>query len=438
MIIPSKRLLWVSVAIVLLALGFSMAQTGEPIFLILVGIVVGIALLDALWLRFRRNTLSFKRDLSNTLVVGVPHIVHITVEGSKHAETLQLYDHVPLNIKITAQHLPLTVQLPAQQSAQVGYEITPTERGLQLFDHLQVRIQSRLGLWWRDKKIALPQPVKVYPNYTAFARYTLLAAEQQLNQMGINRHPRRGEGQDFHQLREYREGDSIRQIDWKASARIQHLVTREYQEARDQEVLVLVDCGHRMTAHDQTIAHFDYVLNAVLLLAHVALKQGDAVGFGTFGTPEPRWVLPKKGHYGLQQLLSQTYDLQPNGQAPDYYQAALSVLARQKRRALVIWVTNLRDEDQGDLLPALQLVRKRHPVLVASLHETIISSLLQQTIHSLSEALDYAAALQHLQARSALMKRLQASGIAALDVMPTELAAKLVNHYLEIKRNQLL
>ncbi|WP_020559784.1 DUF58 domain-containing protein [Thiofilum flexile] len=437
MIIPSKRLLWLSVALVALALAFSIAQAGNTLFLILASLVAGIVLLDALWCWIRPHSIHFKRILPQTLVVGMPQVVHIQVEGSQRTETLQLYDHVPADFQVTAQHLPLQLLLPAQQNAEVGYEMTPVKRGLAHFTTLQVRTLSRLGLWWRDRKIALAQEVKVYPNYTAFARYTLLAAEQQLNQMGINRRPRRGEGQDFHQLRDYREGDSIRQIDWKASARIQALVTREYQEARDQEVLIMVDCGHRMTAHDQTIAHFDYVLNAVLLLAHVALKQGDAVGLGTFGTAEPRWILPKKGQYGLQQLLTQTYDLQPSEQAPDYYQAALSVVARQKRRALVLWITNLRDEDQGDLLPALQLVRKRHPVVIASLHETAIDVLLEQTIHSLPEALDYAAAVQHLQTRATLMKTLQASGIAALDVMPTELAAKLVNHYLDIKRNQL-
>lgn len=437
-LIPSKKTLWISVALVGVALGFSIAERGEAIFLILAGILGGIALLDALWGWFKPSTFEIKREVPSTLVVGIPQTIHLDIEPSTHSATVQFYDHVPQRLKVTAGHLPIELKLPAHQSAQIGYEITPTQRGLEVFNTLQIRVLSRLGLWWFDKKISLPQKVKIYPNYTTLARYALLAAEQQLNQMGINRRPRRGEGQDFHQLREYREGDSIRQIDWKASARIQNLVTREYQEARDQEVLILVDCGHRMTAQDQTIAHFDYVLNAVLLLAHVALKQGDAVGLGTFGTPEQRWVLPKKGQYGLQQLLSQTYDLQPSTQAPDYYQAALSVMARQKRRALVIWITNVRDEDQGDLLPALQLVRKRHPVLLASLRETIISANLEQTIHSLTDALDYTATLQHLQSRALVLKAIQNTGISALDVPPTELAARLVNHYLEIKRNQVL
>lgn len=438
MIIASKRLLWIGVTVVVIALGVSIAQMGTSAYLILIGVLVGLALLDALWGWIKPSRLTIKRQLPSTLVVGLPHTVHLNIEPNARAETLQFYDHVPLNLKITQGHLPIHLKLPAHQSAQVGYEITPAQRGLETFEILQVRVLSRLGLWWFDRKIKTNQSVKIYPNYTTYARYALLAAEQQLNQMGINRRPRRGEGQDFHQLREYREGDSIRQIDWKASARLQNLVTREYQEARDQEVLVLVDCGHRMTAHDQTIAHFDYVLNAVLLLAHVALKQGDAVGLGTFGTPEQRWVLPKKGQYGLQQLLSQTYDLQPTNQAPDYYQAALSVMARQKRRALVIWITNVRDEDQGDLLPALQLVRKRHPVLLASLRETIISANLEQSVHSLTEALDYTATLQHMQSRALVLKAIQNSGISALDVPPTELAARLVNHYLDIKRNQVL
>ena len=89
---------------------------------------------------------------------------------------------------------------------------------------------------------------------------------------------RRGEGLEFHQLREYREGDSQRQIDWKATSRSGQLISREYQDERDQQIMLLIDCGRRMRAQDDELSHFDHVLNAALLLAYVGLRQGDAVG----------------------------------------------------------------------------------------------------------------------------------------------------------------
>ena len=112
---------------------------------------------------------------------------------------------------------------------------------------------------------------------------------------------KRGEGTDFKQLAEYRTGDAVRHIDWKATLRFEKPIVRQFQNERDQCVMLLIDCGRRMRADDRQggigTAHFDQVLNAVMLLTYVALKQGDAVGAMTFGTPpgEERWFAPRKG-----------------------------------------------------------------------------------------------------------------------------------------------
>src|SRR4030095_2521807 len=91
------------------------------------------------------------------------------------------------------------------------------------------------------------------------------------------------------ELSEARTGESCRRIGWRATLRVGKPIVREFQDERDQCVMLLIDCGRRLRAHDRRGAlgasHFDQVLNAVMLLAHVALQQGDAVGALTFGTP---------------------------------------------------------------------------------------------------------------------------------------------------------
>ena len=136
---------------------------------------------------------------------------------------------------------------------------------------------SVLGLWKKNIIQPLKSEVRNYPNFSSVMKYSLLATDQRLNQMGILKKRRRGEGLNFHQLREYRDGDSLRQIDWNATARTHKLISRDYQEERDQQIIFLVDCGRRMLAHDDQLSHFDHTLNAILLLSHVALRQGDAV-----------------------------------------------------------------------------------------------------------------------------------------------------------------
>jgi uncharacterized protein (DUF58 family) len=135
---------------------------------------------------------------------------------------------------------------------------------------------------------------RVFPNFARIAHYTLLATDNRLSQIGILQRRRRGEGMEFQQLRDYRQDDAPRQIDWKASARVGRLISRDYQDERDQQIVFLLDCSARMRARDGDLSHFDHTLNALLLLAYVALRQGDAVGLATFGHPGPRVLPPRK------------------------------------------------------------------------------------------------------------------------------------------------
>lgn len=277
----------------------------------------------------------------------------------------------------------------------------------------------------------------VYPNFAAISHYALLATQNHLSQLGIRKIRRRGEGMDFNQLREFRDGDSIKKIDWKATARTRKLISKEYQDEKDQEIIFLLDCGRRMLTQDGELSHFDHSLNAMLLLAYVALHQGDAIGFSTFATIDneqsQRWVPARKGLANIQSLLNSVYDLHASAETPDYTQGVTQLLYRQKKRALVIVLTNLRDEDNNDLVNALQLLKRKHLVVLASLKEEILDKALAKPIEDFSDALLYAANCDYQTQRSQMFDRLNARGVNYIDVTPDQLAIRLVNRYLDIK-----
>ncbi len=106
--------------------------------------------------------------------------------------------------------------------------------------------------------------------------------------------------------------------------------------------------------------HMDQALNAMLLLAYVATQQGDAVGFMAFGGTQ-RWYPPRKGGGVVHRLLSQTYDIESSAEAADYLVAARELMPLQRRRALIVILTNTRDEDHGDLGNAIHLLRTPSP-----------------------------------------------------------------------------
>lgn len=389
-----------------------------------------IALLD-LFLLYRRAIPEAQREIKTSIPLGVARDVILRLNNvSKYPCTLDIYDHFPLELE--AEGLPVHLSLAPGGSVEVRYQVTAKVRGKFYFPGVQLHLYSRWRLWERDYRLLLPSEVHVYPNFAAIPQLALLATDNHLSQLGIIKKPRRGQGQDFHQLREYRDGDSIRQIDWKATSRIRKVISREYQDERDQEIIFLLDCGHRMRAMDDDLSHFDHTLNALLMLSYVALRQGDAVGLSSFGGSN-RWVAPKKGYHTIQRLLNTTYDLQPGNDAPDYVQAASDLLVRHKKRALVIILSNVRDEDSAELQAAMRLLQRRHLVLMASLRETMLDEVLEAPPTDMKEALRISATHHYLQQRQHAFDGLVSQGAIAVDVKPQALGVALINHYLSIK-----
>ena len=221
---------------------------------------------------------------------------------------------------------------------------------------------------------------RVYPDFAQIARYAWLAGDRRLQEIGIKTYQLRGEGTDFKQLSEYRAGDPVRHIDWRGDA----AAWRSRSSGNSRTSATSASCcwstaGAGMRADDRHGAigttHFDQVLNAVMLLTYVALKQGDAVGAMTFGTPPgaAAVVPPRKGPACAEPLMGQLYDVQPTPTHSDYLAAAQDLLRRHRKRSLVIMITNFRDEDSTELGHALRLLRSRHLVLLASLRERVVA-----------------------------------------------------------------
>jgi uncharacterized protein (DUF58 family) len=203
--------------------------------------------------------------------------------------------------------------------------------------------------------------------------------------MGIQRRPVGGSSRDFHQLRDYREGDPLSQIDWKASSRHRALISREYREQRNQRVIFLADTGRRMRAIDGDLAQFDHCLNAMLLLSYVALRQGDWVGVQSFGGTD-RWLPAVKGAHSMTRILNHLFDYRTTAAPSDFTAAAERFQTRERRRALVIVMTNLRGEDAAELTPALNTLALRHLVVLASLRERTIEDARIRPVQGLTQA----------------------------------------------------
>lgn len=429
---PAPRLFQLVIALAAAGVVATFLPAAAPVYFGLAACVVIVAIGDAIR-ALRRPACILLRTAPSSVPVGVWTDVAIRIDNpTPRAVSLRVFDGVPETFAF--EGLPRDIDVPGQSAATFTYRVRALRRGDATFSPADVRVDSPLWLWHRTERAGNAHGVRVFPDFATAAKLTLHAIDQHIQLMGLKRRQRRGEGFEFRQLRDYTAGDPLRRVDWKATSRRRRLISREYQEERDQQVLFVLDCGRRMRAIDGELSHFDHCLNALLVVASVVLRQGDSVGFVTYGGVDRR-LAQVKGRGQLRTLQSALYDVHPTLEPADHLEAAQRVRAHQTKRALILFITNQRDDDVVDLGPALDLLRKRHLVVVASLRETSVEPLVDAAITDSESAATHCATLAYLADRKAALERLARPGVIPLDTSPRKLAVELAHRYLEIKRS---
>lgn len=427
---PARSLLIGWWLLVVLGLLIPVVPRLSPLWTIVAGLLAGVALLDFVLVR-KKPAFTFSRTIHHSLPVTVWSRVTLEIcSKEKHPVKVGACDFSPSGFK--KEGMPADFILQPGRCATLTYRVYPVRRGLFTFTGVDIVVRSPLFCWQKKWFFPCEESVRVFPNFREIGHYILLAVSHQLNRMGIKQIQQRGQGGEFHQLREYHDGDEFSKIDWKATSRYRRLISREFQNERDQQLVFLLDCGRRMR-HEEAGGNFlDQALGAMLLLAHVAIRQGDAAGVYTFGGRE-KWIPPLKRDNAVRQLLLHTFDLHATTEAADYLAAASRVMSLQRRRSLIIFLTNSRAEDQDDVLQGATLLARKHLVVVADLRESILDQALVQPVNSMDSALRYQALQDYLNQRTALRRNFGHHGIQTLDVTADKLPAALVNRYLDIK-----
>ncbi|CAM5530330.1 DUF58 domain-containing protein [Rhodanobacter lindaniclasticus] len=384
--------------------------------------------------RLRRMPLpTLQRELAPVLPLGPEALVNLVVcNNARRTQRLRLHDLHPGGWAVRG--MPRDVVVPAGKQVSLDYVLTPDARGEFRFDGCHVQLRSPWRCWSSRRVLGAASVVRVYPNFATLAELAGLSVELASRSVGARLQRRRGEGTEFQELRDYRVGDSLRKIDWKATARSSRLISRDYRDERNQQVVLMLDCGRRLLAQDDKRVHFDHVLNASLALASIALRQGDAVGLLACTGQQQRWLPPQQGSGGMDMLLGAGYDLHAQPLATDYLAAASALQAHQQRRALIVLITNVRDEDDAELRAAISMLSKRHLVMLVSLRELALDHAAANPGDELEGSIRSAAAIHYLAERERTHEALRREGINTLDVSCSELSGALIERYLAVKR----
>lgn len=331
------------------------------------------------------------------------------------------------------------LDLPPEGESALEYVLTPLERGSESFRGTFVRLACPLGLVVKQALLDTEQEIRVYPNVLALREFDLLKQKGRLREIGIRKSRMRGLGTEFESLREYAEGDDYRKIDWKASARHAKLVVRQFEQERNQSVIVVIDIGRTMLAEVDGVRKLDHALDACLMLTQAAATAGDFVGLLVYSDVVRRYIPPKKGRNQIGMIIEALHDLVAEPIESDHSAAFAFLGTRWKRRSLIVGFTDVEDPDRArDLASALGPQARRHLMLLARVSDPKLGEALDNPIDDVGGMYLSAAAGLLVADRRAATSVLTAAGIRSLESEPQDLAAALVSFYFDVKERSLL
>lgn len=433
------KLFYVLLAVGFIPLSLSWGRPGLRWATLLYDIMLlTFALVDARMSRMPAGV-RIEREFGGRFAVGAETEVRVQVlNNTQRAVTLWVKDEYPPQMQLKGLR-EARMRVDAQTSASLIYELKPPKRGRFVFGYTAVRYLSRFGLAWCQTHVGEALAVKVYPNMRRAREAELKALGARSLVASHRRSSWRGEGREFESLRDYVRGDELRHVSWTATAKRGKLVTRQYQIERDQTILIALDAGRLMTARIERETKLDLAIHATLALMSAAARGGDNAGIVVFGRRIKAYLPPKRGGEHMDAALEALHAIEPEMIEPSYARAFEFIAANCKRRALVVVLTDLVDEEGSrELLTSLRLLRPRHLPLVVTIGDRDLKGVVREIPSSLPDLFTQSVAEEIIYQREAALRLVESQGGLALDVTAAALAPTLLEKYLQVKERGLL
>ena len=395
--IPSARL-WVALGLLALPTMLAGFMPGVGAVVLLADLaLLALALVD--FLIARALQVQLWRELPARLQVGVatPLELHLINKGTRPIR-LRIKDDAPEEFAATPDELELTLN-PGSRGI-TRYTVTPARRGRFDFGAIHVRVRGPFGFAWHERQVPAAVATSVFPDMRGASRLLLSDAALDFVNLGLRQLRRDGRGSEFARLRDYAQGDSVRDVDWKATARRGRPVTRVMESERSQTVLIGVDAGRSMAARVDGLTKLDHAVNAALFLAFVAVRNGDRVGLVVFADGIKTFLAPAAGRLQYRKIVDALYSAKPHLTYVDYLALFKELNTRLLRRSLLCVFTDFIDEDQAQtMVDPLRRLAHRHVPLCLSVKDAALQELLR------TPPADPEVAYQHAVASELMLER---------------------------------
>lgn len=346
--------------------------------------------------------------------------------------TLNVIDEIPHQFQ--RRDLNFELFLNPGASKIIQYYLRPVKRGEYSFGAVNVYVSTPLGFLSRRFQFSGDALVPVYPSYIQMRKYELLAISNRLTETGVKKIRRIGQNMEFELIKEYVSGDDFRTINWKATARKNHLMVNHYQDERSQQVYSLIDKGRVMQMPFNGLSLLDYAINASLVISNIAIKKSDKAGLLTFQDKIGNMLPAGKQNNQMSRIMEVLYK-QKTGYRETDFSAVYSFVRRKiTQRSLLLLYTNFESiYGLQRQLPYLKSLANQHLLVVIFFENTEMKSLLEQQADNLKDVYYKAIAEKFSYDKKLIVKELSRNGIQALLTAPEHLTVNTINKYLELK-----
>ena len=350
---------------------------------------------------------------------------------------INVVDEIPFQFQV--RNFTIQKKIKAQEKTDLKYFIRPTERGEYSFGNLNIYAISPLKLISKRYTFDNGQIVPTYPSYIQLRKYDLIAFSNKLFQHGLKKIRRIGHTMEFEQIKEYVQGDDMRTINWKATAKKNALMINQFQDEKSQNVYMVIDKGRVMKMPFNGLSLLDYAINATLVLSNVILKKNDKAGMFAFSKKVENRVVAERRSSQMNLILENLYNIKTNYFESDFSRLYVDVKKHINQRSLIVLYTNFETLDGlNRQLPYLKGIAKNHLLMVVFFKNTELNDLIDKKAENIQEVYDKVIAEKFDFEKRLIVNELRKYGIYALLTQPESLTIDTINQYLEIKARGIL
>ncbi len=349
----------------------------------------------------------------------------------------EIIDEIP--IQFQKRDFLKNITVPPKSAVDFQYSLRPVERGEYIFGSLHVYTMTKVYLVKRRYSFDTAAMVKIYPSFIQMKKYDFLAIDNKLTLFGLKKIRRIGHTMEFEQIKEYVNGDDIRTINWKATAKHGNLMVNQFQDEKSQPIYSIIDASRVMKMPFNELSLLDYAINSCLAFSNIALKKHDKVGMLTFSDSVTNF-LPSNGKKTYINNISESlYNIKTQFMDSDFGLLYGHVKRYINHRSLLLLYTNFEHISAlKRQLPFLQALAKKHVLVVIFFENTELNQLIYQKTEDVQAIYDQTIAQQFAYDKKIMIKELQKHGIQTVLTAPEDLTVNTINKYLEIKARGIL